>query len=341
MEDIPILAKENFNEILDRIDFQDTKRLFPVLKDMVDYAPFASRITSEFISEAIYYNHSIEDMIRKILLETSPDGDVMLSRCIYATYLGGKTNIPSIDPVSDVFSSLTLKSSEIEKFGSIENFYCHSIIKQLRCCKRECVLRLCSLPYECTIEHILKNQSLENISIIVQMSRFDGFLEALEKRISEFKMKKEIVALIFINCFSNPYIKLNEDADNDNGDKAILKRLITGDTLLYCLNVCNRTQLGNLLGIKFEEPELPCISSAEFSSRKFDDITDFLRAFVELTSPSVTHFLSYLEFYKDRFRLNKDNEKFFVDLLKTFHKNNAAYLQIVLEKLQKFGINTE
>jgi len=330
MDQIPFLARENFNETLGRTDLQNIEDLMPVLKDMIDYAPFASRITAQFVSEAIHENPKIEARITSILQEVSTDLNVMLSRCIFAAQLGARTNIPGIDPVSTLLSSLTLESAEIVKFERVENFYCHSIVQELRCNKRECLIRLSSLPYDCVLDYFLKHQTPYNISLVAHMCRLRGFLASLERRIDEFEMKAEIVALAFTNYFGR---------GSSNDERAILRRLITGETLAYCLKVCNREELGLVLGSSFEEPRLVHITASEFKAKTFNTTDEFLKAFVELTSPSVTHFFSYFEYYKDRFRLlSGDDKRLLLEQLREFHGDSSAYVDIVVDNLTRFKI---
>ncbi|ELA41200.1 uncharacterized protein VICG_01799 [Vittaforma corneae ATCC 50505] len=342
MKHILCLARENFNEVVEKTDFHDTKGLISILRDMIDHAPFASSIMSRFIVECINRNPSLESRIRDVLKESTADRDAAFSRCIYATYLGAKTNIPDIEPVSSIFSSLALESHEINNFENrLENFYCHSIIRELRCNDRECLLRLSELPHECVIDYAVKDQNMFNTSLIIQMCRFYGFLESLEKRLPEFKMKNEIIASIFMNYFSDSNIyssRGKEPSDALDNEAGILRKLMTGNTLDYCLKVCNKYYLGLLLGRKFQDFQLPQISHSQFCKMKFSNVKEFLDAFLKLTSPSVSHFFSYLEYYKDKFRLKEDDKKLFVELLREFHKDNPVYLEIVLRKLSKFHV---
>lgn len=342
MRHVLCLARENFNEAVEKTDFYDTEGLSSVLRDMIDHAPFASKIMSLFIVECINRNPSLERKIRGVLEENTADKDVALSRCIYAACLGAKTNIPEVEPVRSVFPFLVLEAQDISRLGNrIEDFYCYSIIKELKCNRRECLLRLSGLSHECVIRHIIKDQSPFNISLVIQMCRFYGFLESLEKKLPEFKMKKEIVASIFTNHFSDSSVYSNSGVGASyafNSEVNTLRRLVTGDTLDYCLKVCNKYYLGLLLGRKFHDPQLPHISHSQFCEMKFGSSKEFLDAFLRLTSPSVSHFFSYLEYYKDKFRLSENDKKLFAELLKTFHKDNPAYLEIVLGKLIKFSI---
>lgn len=335
MEYVPFLTERNFEEIMHKIDFLDTENLSFVLKDMIDYAPFASKITSEFIVEALKNNTKLENIIKNILQEKSDSAEINTSRCIYATYLGAKTSINEIQPVSDCFKGLSIVCEEMK--CSVEYFCISSVIKMLSFNINECLLRLKRYPFDHVIDVLVNNQNTINESLTIQMCRFYGFLEALEKRIDEFTKKDVIIACIFMNFFSDkdPYSQNSKHLDTE---KIVLRRIITGNTLDYCLLVCNKEKLGALLETRFPEPNLPHLLHSQFKEMAFASKKEFLEAFLKLTSPSISHFLSYLEFYKNEFKLTSSEQVEFGDLLRNFHKDNKGYYLIALQKLTEFKI---
>ncbi|KAM0680609.1 hypothetical protein GINT2_001297 [Glugoides intestinalis] len=338
MENIPFLNKLNFEETISRTDFQDTGRLIPVIKDMIDYAPFASDITCKFILEALKINKNLKSIIKELLEEKADDADINISRCIYATYFGAKTNINEIRPISEYFNGLTVICEEFEgKECSVEHFCINTVIKMLSFNIKECLLRLKEYPFDQVIDVLIKKQNSFNESLVIYMCRFYGFLETLEKRIDEFPRKDVIIACIFINFFSDndTYLKSNKHIDTE---KNLLHRLITGSTLDYCLLVCNREKLGLLLERNFPEPKLPHILHSQFKEASFESKKDFFESFLKLTSPSISHFLSYLEFYKNEFKLTAPEQAEFKEILCDFHKENLRYSSIALQKLKEFKI---
>lgn len=337
---LQFLDSLNVDEFLDQLSKTGYNETIQILKDIIDHAPFISAVASKLIEGSIGMKETIRPDIEKILQEKTDDSDVNLSRCIYATYLGAKTTLSDkIKTTSSLFGNLTVECSEIENFENrIEDFYCHSILKELSFNKKECFAKLNTLPFNTIVNTISKNQSIFNISILIQMCRFYGFLEALEPKIDSFKMKNEIISSIFINFFSEDSVYSTSCSKEVEKEKEILKRLISNETLDYCLKVANKKYLGLLLGTKYENVSLPSISQIEFEEMKFETKQEFFDAFLKLTSPSVSHFFSYLEFYKSKFKLSEQEKEMFVDQLKDFHKEDSEYLDIVLDKLLKFRL---
>lgn len=340
MINLQFLDALNVDEFVDQISRINYNETIEILKNIIDHAPFISPIAYKLIQESVYMKENIKPDIENILKEKTDDADVNLSRCIYATYLGAKTNLSDkIKRDSSFFEDVTIECLEIAKFeNKIENFYCHSILKELRFSKKECFAKLKTLPFDTIIDVISKDQSIFNISILILMCRFYGFLELLEPKISLFKMKNQIIASIFINFFSDDSVYSTSCSKEAENEKEILKRLLTHETLDYCLKVVNKKYLGLLLGITYSGVSLPSITQSEFEEMKFETKAQFFSAFLKLTSPSVSHFFSYLEFYKNQFKLDENEKEIFLNQLKEFHKENKEYLEIVLDKLNRFGL---
>lgn len=110
------------------------------------------------------------------------------------------------------------------------------------------------------------------------------------------------------------------------------------DVINYCVDVVDRNNLGLLLEKNFKEPTLSYISHEDFKEMKFKTKLDFLKNFTLLTSPSVSHFLTYLEIYKNEFVLTKKQQKDFIMILNDFHVDNNGYLKIIMPKLECFGV---
>ncbi|KAM0671207.1 hypothetical protein OCOL_001655 [Ordospora colligata] len=64
----------------------------------------------------------------------------------------------------------------------------------------------------------------------------------------------------------------------------------------------------------------------------------FFRNFCYLGSPSISHFLTYLEMYKSYFRLEADDQQLFIDVFLDVFKSSESFRRIVLEKMVLFGI---
>lgn len=340
MDNIPFLTESNFYEVADRINYSDRESLSRILSDMIDHAPFMSHVISRLILVCIKNNPHYESEIRERISGLSEDQEINLSRCVYGACLGARTNLTQIQQVSQIFSDLDLECREIERHQNrVEIFFCSSVLRRLSFNKKECILRLSGLPFDCVVSAIQKDQSFFNISIMIQICRYLGFLPELEKQINSFEKKNEIIAMVFINFFSDRSVYADKSTNESvETEKRILSRLITGDTLEYCLKVVNREFLGMLLKREFQNDNLRKISHQEFKNTDFNSKRDFFRGFLALTSPSVSHFLSYLEVYKNEFILNNEDQAILVNMIQNMHANNPGYVDIVVSKLSKFGI---
>lgn len=334
MQEIPFLSSENFDHIFNKIDLNNTSEFISVISDLINHAPFASEITSDFISKCIYKNPTIQEDILKILSEKPENSEIATNKAIYGAYLGAKTQISIITPISSIFSNISLDSNKIDNFNILQEYYCHSIISELHLCRKECILRLKAIPLDILLEYFVKNQTLINISFLIQMCNDFSFFQKFEKRHLEFKMKNEIIASIFTTIYC--IFEVFNNPDEFEEDFSILRRIIVNDTYDYCLKACNTYYLGLLFNKRIDEPYFSKITLNDFNSMKFSSSSEFFDAFLKLTSPSVSHFFSYLQFFKDKFNLNENDKNLFIEKIKEFHSNNPAYLQIVLERVPKF-----
>lgn len=344
MEDLAFIRESNFDTIVTRIDFNSMDEINTIVSAFIDHAPFMSQIISRFLVECINCNEKFKESFERIITENSNDSYIKLSRCIYAAYLGAQTNIPEIKSISNVFNHIKISSEELKNHdNSLDDFYCFSILKEMKFSLRDCIDQLSFFPPNCIINNIIKDQSFFNLSVLIQMCRYLEFLEVLASKIDQIQKKKELIACIFLN-YSNYHDKFrnnnSEESRNFDERKEIMNRLIQSDVLEYCLKVSNKQSLGNLLNQKFDEPVLRKISFLVFKELEpeFKSKSDFFDGFILLTSPSISHFLSYLEQFKNHFKLKDQEQIDFVLKLKTFHSNNTGYLDIAIEKLLKFKI---
>ena len=345
MENVPFINDSNFNEIVNRVNFNSFDAICSQIGDFIDHSPFMSKNISFFILECINYNRAFEDAFKIRIFEKSGNSDIDLSRCIYATYLGANTNICEIKAVSNIFSSQTLESEELKNYDNrIENFYCLSILREMCFDLRECVGKLLYLSPECVINAIIKDQSFFNLSVLVKMCKYLDFFEILASKINQITKKNEIIGSIFLNYFSDlnkiRNTNFKEASGQQEAKNEVMRSLLQGDSLDYCLKIANKQSLGILLNKKFEDQQLKKISLAVFNEVGMEAKTksEFFDSFILLTSPSISHFLSYLEQFKKKFKLTKKEQIEFIAKLKTFHSQNTGYLEIAIEKLLAFKI---
>jgi hypothetical protein len=338
MESIHSLTIENFQEIVYRIDFTQVDQVFNTISMFIDNAPFMARVVSFLIEECCFKNKAFDELFRKHFESKSGIPDIDLSRCIYASYLGARTNISEISKVSNTFSSISITSDELKNYeNNLEIFYSFAILKHLSFNKKICTEKLMILNPTNVIKAIIRDQSPFNISILIQTAQYLDFLEIIAKSIDQLTLKNEIIACIFINFFSSPAVYY-QSGYGERLENSIMKRLIKGDALEFCLKVADREMLGRLLNENFECPCSEKISIESFKEMNFKSKGEFFDAFLKLTSPSISHFLSYLEMFKQDFKLNETERAELLDSIKKFHSQNVGYLTIALGKLVEFGI---
>lgn len=334
----------NFNQFVSSLEHAREEEVSDIFCDFIDNVPFMAKIISQLALHYIDFNPNFKSKLLSFILEESGSSDVKLSRCIYAAYFGANTNISDqIPKISALLSHHTVESGAIAEYENDLNvFYCSIILKNLGYNKRECINRLLTLSPDGLIKGIAMDQSLFNISILIQACGSLPMLEALEKLIHLFNMKNHIIALVFISNYSSDacYNGMSRNPTIEQ-EKEIMKRLISGDALDYCLKTVNRKFLGLLLDRHLPEPAFSRITHKEFRAMHFECKNDFLKAFLDLTSPSVSHFFSYLEIYKSEFMLEDENKKAFVEMLRECHKENPRYIEVVLPKMVSFGIISE
>lgn len=338
--DLIILLKEhNIDGIFDRFDFRNTQKSIEFLSDLIKYAPFLSKSSSLLITEAISINPNLRAPISSLLTSRSDDASVELSKCIYAAYLGANTNIFEPCYPDGVFTDLSITCNEIEKYnGNVERFYVYSILSQLSLQKKECLMFLRNLPYDFTVDAIISDQSIQNISILIHMCKFYGFLEILEKKLSLFEKKNEIIGCIFCNYFSERDLYTRDVDSSLSHEIQVMKKILSEPEVLeYCKKVANPEYLGLITGNITPVTEKPKMSYAEFSELKFKNKDQFFDAFLELSSPSVSHFFTYLEMYRDKFKLTKKEKENFINKIRNMHREDIAYIEIVENKLKEYN----
>ncbi|KAH9410964.1 hypothetical protein HK407_09g13780 [Ordospora pajunii] len=89
---------------------------------------------------------------------------------------------------------------------------------------------------------------------------------------------------------------------------------------------------------EFEDKVLSRHYSNGDAGNNTEDKEFFFRNFCYLGSPSISHFLTYLEMYKSHFRLEADDQQLFVNVFLDVFKSSESFSRIVLEKMVLFGM---
>lgn len=325
------LKQDDFDSITNLMLIVPKDNLLKVLEDVINFMPFLSKKLSDFFIYLVSKNPEYLNIISNIILNKSDLEEINFSKFTYAKSLGFK--IEEKTEKESAFNNFIMENQDFPKFNNkIENLEIYFILKEFKFDKNICYTRLLEYSSESVIDVIYNDFNPFNFSILVNLCNNLNFLKEFVKNANKFKNKNEIISAIFINNYKEEdFLKKDEKTD-------LLKNLLQKDVLEYCLDVVNKKYLGLLLEKEFEKPYLDSISYEEFKEKIFKNKPEFLRNFVLLSSPSVTHFLTYLEIYKQEFVLTKKQQKDFVKFLTDFHVNNKGYLKIILSKLEKFGI---
>ncbi|EOB13425.1 hypothetical protein NBO_75g0001 [Nosema bombycis CQ1] len=118
-----------------------------------------------------------------------------------------------------------------------------------------------------------------------------------------------------------------------------IKEFVDDLTLDVLSKFCNLENLIQFLPEFKEKIEIPLIKPIPKEKFTIDDNKEkFFRDFCLLGSPSVSHFLSYLEIYKKEFKLSEEDQRLFLEVFSRIFIKRKSFTGIILGKMVKFGI---
>lgn len=361
MEGLFHIKEENIQQFMEITGTIDKEAIMDSISVAVTSVPSMSKIISKYITRVLEKFPELKDSVKILFNDANTSQIALASKHIYGRYLGAQTTFFVDEPISNILEFLKLDFEMPQKFiTQAEDFakktgigfenaflnvlYCHSIIQKFDFYRAECRFRLKEYSYETIIESMLIEETLSDISMAVDLCKYEGFLKTLSKNITRFSRRKEIVAFIFVAYYKPPQVGFNDNQHvvlGNQEDIDILVSMFDEETEKYALRIGSASQLNLLLARNYKEPSLPVIRFNDFQNMCFSDKNQFFTAFLKLSSQTPTHFLSYLEYYKKDFILNEQQQSDFVTLLKDFNKDNEPFLEIVLPKLAKFNIINE
>lgn len=356
MDRLFFITPELVDRVVESIDLTKKNEIFPYLRTTINEIPVVAPTLSYFIVKCCRFDNSYKEFITEIFKEEPTDYIADISRSIYAVYLGAKVDDALVFPKYSVFDSVTHPSPDYSLIDSaIQKVYpnradttllrfpvfvAHSIIQKMVYNKHECLYRLKKLTdFEIIVSMLIKC-NMADISMAVFLSKNPKFLNILLDYIDLFDERPKILSLIF----SSYYISSNElveDVLSPFDDSELFGKFrscFDDEVLEHSIRICNREALSEFLGRHVSKQRFTNIPSSEFITRNFKSKHEFWNAFIEAASPTPTHFLSYLEYFKDRFVLSEEEQVTFVKMLQAYHKDNPVYLDVVLNKMIKFNI---
>lgn len=328
------ITKNSLEYLLKAHDYDDIQSTIKILKDFIEHAPFLSELISQFILACTEKNSIYEEEIVNLINEVETDKFIKISKFCYANNLGFKTNGNHFE---SPFNKYELECPEFEEFNNdFELFYCHSILKELSFNKAEICLNLKVRDKKKIIKSLFTSKESICKAVLVDLSKNTEFLIEVLHSINLCEEKFKILPLLFVSYLSNDMF-YSDNSNNAEEIRELFRGFIAEKPDVF-INNCGKKFLNKLMNSNLIEPKIETMKLEDFKTLKLDDKMEFLSKFIILASPSVSHFLSYLEMYKEHFVLNSTEKEQFVKMLNEFHISNPSYLSIIIPKLKKFNI---
>lgn len=254
-------------------------------------------------------------------------------------------------------------------------FFCISILKNFKFSIKECVNELRSTAEDQIIissiiiySNITKDEDIVFLtSILLKIINLENYEMVLKgfpfmnKNFRDF-----LITMIHENYLIKNVHKSNEHKNNMNEHKNSehnmhknnnehksdrnfpfgkdqdlikIKEFVDDLTLDVLSKFCNLENLIQFLPEFKEKIEIFLIKP--IPKEKFviqDNREKFFRDFCLLGSPSVSHFLSYLEIYKKEFKLSEEDQRLFLEVFSRIFIRRKSFTGIILGKMVKFGI---
>ena len=362
MENILNITERNAEDLYSVIREVPVEEALDEMEHFIDTMPGCARALSMLISAWIKERPEIKEKIEGHLKKATDDKISLASRLICAGYMGATVRITINNPVSDVLSGCSIRHRMPSEFTAAATSLCkkvqiaqeeallsvfsaHAIIQKFTFSKAETLYRLRDKSHQTIIEAMLIKESDADIGIISDMCRRHGFLDVLAANITRFRRRTHIVGIIFLGYFSGVDPGENFNSGKPLGTKQARDCFLSMFTLeaeQFCRRIGSVDSLNKLVGRDYKDVTVPHSKYSKYRDVEFKDDESFFKAFLELSSPTPTHFLSYLEFYEDRFSsLSSSSRLLFLTLLKEFHKGNEPYLEIILPRLYASGLVKE
>jgi hypothetical protein len=340
MEDIIYLTNDKIDSFVKSHALEDLDAFFDSISECISNIPSKAPVISKLIDIVSKSKPETIERIKGFLLSNDSDEISTISKAVYAAYMGAKSSI-TVEPISNIFSNVAIEYVSLEKYSnSIEIFSCYSILRKFNFYKIECLYRLRKYSHETIINALLIDECEFDISMIIELCNNEGFLEYLSTSICRFKKRTIIVGLIFVAYYNGKAALGNSfyRCLTTEEDRILLKNMFNEETIEFCKRIASIKNINTFFGLNIPISEPSFIKSAIFMEHKFSDKKEFFEKFLLVSSPSVTHFLSYMEMFQDKFALTEDEKVMFIKMLRVFHQDNPAYLDIVFEKMVKFSI---
>jgi hypothetical protein len=366
---IPRINESNKDRILEEVlQSCDRYAVIEIMRDVVTQMPHKSRLLSSFANELATRDPGMAPLIKEMvdgIMLGSNIGDI-ISASYFASCLG-HPNFPWTQDIllsgTSAFSAFaspeeeTLEEClravrEIDEACREAMVYTTYIIKNFRFSVQEALnqLRMVSdfSAVVASIKRLSKSEdALYLIVLAIELSKTPGFARVF---LEELHFFDQTFRDLCISLLAEYFYDLDEEESvyvssstlmRSEENMKLVRALITDETVTYMLRISNPAKARRILpeGLKHkaEASEIKAIRRQDFDPG-IEDRTQFFKDFCLLGSPSITHFLTYLEEFKDYFYLSREEQRLFLSIFYTTFREKESFRHIVLEKMVKFKV---
>ncbi|WUR02513.1 uncharacterized protein VNE69_02040 [Vairimorpha necatrix] len=366
----------NYEDVLSHYKSADKNELISTLKDCFLYAPHKVDLICQLLINICQSDSSLILIITELLTTPSPSIQSNISLLIYSKTLNFNIpSINSKVIENEIFKNKEndiLKDRELEineylnnlecfleeiksklhfnvKIDELEFFKIIFIIKNYQFDIYECLDELTKYSTNdidyLAILYLINNEELDSFYLINLFLRSIHDKENVNTLLKIFPMmnkqiRDRLIAFIFEYFINRKFFRHSPDTKNffDSEEEiSELKKFIDEDTVREMKKFVSIQNLESFLpDFKniYEVKKINPVKKEDFNVNQ--DKEGFYRDFCLLGSPSISHFLSYLEIYKEEMRMTEEDQKIFLDIFNEIFENRTSFKRIVLEKMSKF-----
>lgn len=336
------IDKINYEEILENIHLKiktNKEDVFSTIKDCMLYIPHKYELICNVIVSIINYNLEFKEEIKNIILEPEISTDYQFSKFIYAKALGFMIEIEGVENICQLFTDVFIDTKNVNLYVNnlkdfsncdyIRLYYIISILKNYCFDILSCLNELQNFSIDNIFEGILwmigKIDDIYLINIILRLVEdnftYNSFLFYCTKMPKNFR---DLLLPFFYERF------INKKSFIENFSK--LQEFIDEKTKLEFIKFCSFDSCNKIFD--YDECNIESISKDQFKIN--EDKRIFYKDFCLLGSPSISHFLSYLELFKNEMRMDEENQKIFLEIFNDIFANKITFKKVVITKMKKF-----
>lgn len=179
------------------------------------------------------------------------------------------------------------------------------------------------------VVELARRQSLE--AILHELGTFDSaFRDTILSLLFETSYTSGEENSVYINSSYTP-LKTDEET-------ALFKSLVSDSTVVQMERISGRSKVQEFLRRDNPCSQIRPMDRDAFEAAGFEDRETFFRNFCLLGSPSISHFLAYLEIYKEHFVLSAEQQRLFLSVFFEVFEHAESFRRIVASKMVQFRI---